>query len=133
MNNKEFEIYFQKIKKYSESEEGKQCIAEFSKKYDINISHVEKLHKNYSNVLVEKIINHYNSFKYQQRYVYSEPSYSLYYLLFEHATLYGSELPKSDYTKFNLRSEFIGGVYIFDGYLFVLHVGQGSFVTIIKV
>lgn len=133
MNNKVFDIYLKKMKEFAESEKGKQSITEFSKKYDININHIEKLHKNYTNILVEKIINHYSSEKYQQRYTNGEPPYTLFYLLFEHATLYGSELSKSDYIKFNIKSKFVAGVYIYEGYLFILHVGQGSFISIIKV
>lgn len=126
--------WLENLKNYLESEEGKKVSEEYFNKLNIQEkileSQIERFVKKYSNnfsIIVDKIIEKYNSREYvlrEYRCGY-QPRESLYFFLFEMVRKYGIS------SEFN--GDFCIEAYNYQNYHFELWNGQGSCIIINKI
>ena len=123
-----------KVLEYLQSDKGKIAsklyFEKLEKKDKIVQSQIKRFHLYYSHRIDEiigKIREKYNSINYSER-EYSlgrEPNEYLYSFLFEVAKTYGE--------KTDLKEDFLWESYQYEGYIFNLYQGQGSFILINKI
>ena len=132
------ESILDRIKAYWETDEGKASLNMRISVWQNQANRPHRLHKYITNGLdfaqfVEAVLNRYRSDKYRN-YWYDrgiEPPEPLASILYRHAEHYGRECTVAEYKQYG--GAFTNSIYIYDGYLFELVVGQGSFVHIEKI
>lgn len=126
---------------FFKTEEGKKSLDDFCEYFINKQTIISKQHERFDkkfgtyesfDKIVQKILRKYVSDEYKDRWHKRniEPPEPLCHFLFEYSRDYGRECSTGEWFKFS--NEFTHEMYYIFGYYFLLIIGQGSYIRIIK-